>query len=113
MFRRRRDGEVVDPRSSSSRSLHCYRYDVLRALEYFGNAGRSFDPRMAEAHALIDSKRGADGRWRLERTHQEPLPVRLRETLGQPSRWNTLRALRVLRSLSSDIGLRETSLAGG
>lgn len=97
LFRRHSTGEVIDASFLQLAFPPRYRYDVLRALDYFRSVGQSFDPRMAEACALIESKRDVEGRWPLERTHDESLCFPIPETLGQPSRWNTLRALRVLR----------------
>jgi hypothetical protein len=74
-----------------------YHYDVLRALDYFREAERRPDPRMGDAVSLIKNRRQTDGRWLLERAYDEPLPFSLGESVGEPSRWNTLRALRVLR----------------
>ncbi len=71
--------------------------DVLRGLEYLRNAGVTPDERVAEAIALVVSKRVADGRWPLETRYPGVMPVDLDEGEGRPSRWNTLRALRVLR----------------
>ena len=74
-----------------------WHYDVLRGLEYLRRAGAAPDARMAEAIALVASKRESDGRWPLETRHPGRMPVAMDETEGRPSRWNTLRALRVLR----------------
>ena len=52
---------------------------------------------MTEALDLVASKRDAQGRWPLETTYHDQLPVDLGETVGQPSRFLTLRGLRVLR----------------
>jgi hypothetical protein len=97
LFRRRTNGQVIDESFLQLAFPPRYRYDVLRALDYFRSGGQTFDPRMSEACALIESKRDGDGRWPLERTHDESLPFPNPETLNEPSRWNTLRALRVLR----------------
>ncbi|MFT4039850.1 MAG: hypothetical protein QM692_16855 [Thermomicrobiales bacterium] len=72
-------------------------YDALRALEYFRSTGAPPDPRVAEAIELVASKRQPDGRWLLDVAHDGTMLVPLGETVGEPSRWNTLRALRVLR----------------
>lgn len=97
LFRRRTNGQVVDASFLQLAFPPRYHYDVLRALDYFRSGGQTVDPRMAEARALLESKRDAQGRWPLERTYDESLPFPTPETLNQPSRWNTLRALRVLR----------------
>ena len=78
---------------------------MLRGLEYLRKAGARPDERVAEAIALVESKRGGDGRWLLENQHPGTMAVELDEGEGRPSRWNTLRALRVLDWYSGrDIG---------
>ena len=73
-----------------------WKYDVLSALDYFSLAKRGWDPRMQEAVDLLMEKRRADGRWNLNAKHPGQTHIEM-ERAGQPSRWNTLRALRVLR----------------
>jgi hypothetical protein len=74
-----------------------WHYDVLRALDHFRAAGGSPDPRLDEAVALVRDKRQPDGTWLLEDTHAGAVHFPLEDGDGRPSRWNTLRALRVLR----------------
>ena len=74
-----------------------YHYDILRGLDYFRAAGGEPDPRIRDAVELIERRRGADGRWVLDRAYDEALAVMTGEVVGEPSRWNTLRAMRVLR----------------
>src|SRR6266436_683794 len=69
---------------------------LLRGLEYLRNAGAVPDERVAEAIELVVSKREVDGRWLLETRYPGVMPVETDEGQGRPSRWNTLRALRVL-----------------
>jgi len=69
---------------------------VLRGLEYLRSAGVTPDERMAEAIDLVASKRDVDGRWPLEVRYPGEMPVEIDEGEGRPSRWITLRALRVL-----------------
>jgi hypothetical protein len=69
---------------------------VLRALDYFRHAGAEPDPRMADAVETVRAKRQPDGRWLLDRVHPGRVHFDLEDGVGQPSRWNTLRALRVL-----------------
>jgi hypothetical protein len=74
-------------------------YDVLRALDYFRAAGHKPDPRMAEAVALVEQRRAEDGRWPLDGIHPDHLgrlAFDVETEVGKPSRWVTLRALRVL-----------------
>ena len=74
-----------------------WHYDVLRGLDYLRRAARTPDDRVSEAIDLVRSKRGSGGRWLLEVQHAGRMPVELGERVGEPSRWITLRALRVLR----------------
>jgi len=101
LFRRLSTGEVADEGFLNFGFPPRYCYDVLRALDYFRSAGVRPDPRMREAIGLIESKRQPDGRWLLDETHNEALPFPFAEQVGQPSRWITLLALRVLRSYKS------------
>jgi hypothetical protein len=96
LFRRRSTGEVVDAAYLDFAFPYYWRYDVLRALDYFRGAGAEPDERMAEAVQIVRSKRQADGRWLLDRVHPGRVHFALEGDVGQPSRWNTLRALRVL-----------------
>lgn len=78
-----------------------WHYDVLRGLDCLRRARVTPDARLAEAVALVAAKRTADGRWLLETRYPGPMPVDLGESEGQPSRWITLRALRVLAWFSA------------
>ena len=69
---------------------------MLRGLEYLCRADVAPDERVAEAIDLVVSKRDNDGRWALEVQYPGVMPVEVDEGEGRPSRWNTLRALRVL-----------------
>ena len=96
MFRRLSTGEVVDPAWTRFSYPTWWHYDVLRGLEYMRKAGVRPDKRVAEAIELVVSKRGEDGRWLLENQHPGTMAVDFGEGVGRPSRWITLRALRVL-----------------
>jgi hypothetical protein len=97
LFRRRTTGQVADASFLGFAFPTRYYYDVLRGLDHLREAGVTPDERIAEAIALVESKRQADGRWLLEGTHDDGLELGVDEAVGEPSRWNTLRALRVLR----------------
>lgn len=108
MFRRKSTGEVIpsDRKADPGGEGHpaftrfafptWWHYDVLRGLEYLRRAGVAWDDRLAEAIDLVASKRDGDGRWPLEVRLPGEMPIETGETEGSPSRWNTLRALRVL-----------------
>ncbi len=74
-----------------------WHYDVLRGLEYLRRAAVAPDARVDEAIELVISKRDDDGRWPLEIRYPGAMPVEIEGVEGAPSRWNTLRALRVLK----------------
>ena len=97
LFRRQSTGEVVNAAFLTFAYPPRYEYDVLRGLDYFRAGGAQPDGRMNEAIAVVKSRRQPDGRWLLDRTHGEALAVPLGESQGEASRWNTLRALRVLK----------------
>lgn len=110
LYRRKSTGEVI-PRDRKQRSDEgdgtaawtrfayptWWHYDLLRGLDYFRRTGATPDDRMAEAIELVASKRDAAGRWPLERRYAGEMPFEIDEPVGRPSRWNTLRASRVLR----------------
>lgn len=96
LMRRRSTGQIIDPSWTRFAFPTWWHYDVLRGLEYLRRAGRAPDERVREAVALVASKRDADGHWTLETQHPGRLPLDLLEHEGMPSRWMTLRALRVL-----------------
>jgi hypothetical protein len=97
LLRRRSTGEMVDPAWTRFSFPTWWHYDVLRGLEYLRRAGAAPDDRVAEAIELVESKRDGDGRWPLENQHPGTMVVEMDEGEGRPSRWNTLRALRVLQ----------------
>ncbi len=102
LLRRRSTGEIVerDRKGGADWTRLAFptwwHYDVLRGLEYLRRAGVAPDERVAEAVALVETKRDGDGRWPLETRYPGRMPVEMDEGEGRPSRWNTLRALRVL-----------------
>jgi len=105
MLRRLSTGELIDLAFTKFSFPTGWHYDALRGLDYLRAAGVTPDARVAEAIDLVRSKRDAEGRLPLENPHEsEMVDARLRdlefgmdERDDRPSRWNTLRALRVLR----------------
>jgi hypothetical protein len=73
-----------------------WHYDILRALDYFQAVRAPADARLSEAVDIVNGRRGPDGRWALEYAYNGKTHFPL-ERLRAPSRWNTLRALRVLK----------------
>ena len=99
LFRSHRTGEVIDPKMLLLSYPGRWRYDVLRALDYFRAAEAPFDPRMQDAINVLLKKKGKDGRWPLQGKHPGQVHFDM-ERNGEPSRWNTVRALRVLAYFS-------------
>ncbi len=97
MRRRLSTGEVIDPEWDLFSFPTYWHYDVLRGLDLLRSAGAAPDPRVAEAVELVRAKADPDGRWPLENAHPGRLHFPIDGGEGMPSRWNTLRALRVLR----------------
>ncbi len=96
LFRGKRSGEVVNPAWLQFSFPSRWQYDVMRGLSYFRATGERPDPRVREAMDLVRSRRQDDGTWLLENTHRGAVHFVLEAGDGKPSRWNTLRALRVL-----------------
>jgi hypothetical protein len=97
LLHRLSDGEIPQRRWLYVGFPNKWFYDVMRVLDYFRSARQEPDERMAEALKIVESKRDAKGRWPLDHAYHDRLLVDLGETEGRPSRWITLRALRVLR----------------
>src|SRR6185369_9792143 len=104
LFRRRSTGEAIerDRKGGGAWTRFAFptwwHYDVLRGLDALRSAGVAPDERVAEAIELVSSKRGADGRWPLDVRYPGEMPVEIEDAAeGGPSRWITLRALRVLK----------------
>src|SRR5271163_4090825 len=97
MFRSLRTGEVIDPRWLRFSFPPFWHYDVLRGLDYLRNAGIQPDRRVKDAIKIVLERRHQNGRWPLHLLHPEPIPLEMETAVGSASRWNTLRALRVLR----------------
>jgi hypothetical protein len=76
-------------------------YDILRALDFFQYADIPYDRRMDAALDILMSKRTKDGYWKVASPHTGKMHFEM-ENAGQPSRWNTLRALRVLKKYRPD-----------
>ena len=104
LFRKLSSGEVIDPRKGSKAMPSwtrftfptMWQYDVLRGLDYLRSASVKPDPRVAEAALLVAERQQQDGRFLLDQSPRDAFDADLEGGPGQPSRWITLRALRVL-----------------
>jgi hypothetical protein len=101
MFRSLRTGKVIDKRWLRFSYPPFWHYDVLRGLDYLRNAGIEPDSRAGEAIKIVMKRRHQNGRWPLNLLHPEFIPLQMETDVGKASRWNTLRALRVLRYYNS------------
>jgi hypothetical protein len=97
LFRSLRTGEVIDNRWLRFSFPPFWHYDVLRGLDYLRNAGIQPDTRVSEAIEIVMKRCHQNGRWPLNLLHPERIPLKIETAVGSASRWNTLRALRVLR----------------
>jgi hypothetical protein len=97
MFRSLRTGEVINKRWLRFSFPTFWHYDVLRGLDYLRDTGFKPDDRVREAVGIVIARRHQNGRWPLNLLHPEYIPLQTETQVGSASRWNTLRALRVLR----------------
>ena len=97
LFRSLRTGEIIDERWLRFSFPMFWHYDVLRALDYLRDAKVRPDGRVLEAVETVIKRRHQNGRWPLNLLHRERIPLEIETDVGKASRWNTLRALRVLR----------------
>lgn len=97
LFLSDRTGEIIDKRFLKLPYPSRWFYDILRALDYFRSAGVAYDARMEDALNVLLQKRRRDGTWPLQAPHSGKVHFHM-ERPGKPSRWNTLRALRVFKA---------------
>ena len=95
LFRRKTTDEVIDPAWLRSSFPTWWHYDVLRGLDYLRGAKVEPDERAAEAIRVVIAQRDPGGRWPLQHAYAGEAHFQM-EAVGEPSRWNTLRAMRVL-----------------
>jgi hypothetical protein len=96
LFRSHRTGEIIKPVFTRLSFPPRWHYDILRALDYFQAAGAPRDQRLTDAIDILRGSQREDGRWPLQHSYRGKTYFEL-ERVGGPSRWNTLRALRVLK----------------
>lgn len=101
LFRSDKTNEIINPNFLKLTYPYRWYYNILRALDYFRNSGVKYDPRMDEAINVLLSKRKEDKKWKLESKHPGATYFDM-EKAGEPSRWNTLRVLRVFKHFGID-----------
>jgi hypothetical protein len=97
MFHSLRSGKIIDKRWLRFSFPTFWHYDVLRGLDYLRDAGIKPDSRVRDAIGIVIQRRHQNGRWPMNLLHPEYVPLKMETEVGRASRWNTLRALRVLR----------------
>jgi hypothetical protein len=107
-----RSGAIIDKKMLMLSYPSRWRYDILRALDYFHTANVGYDSRMEEALAIVAKKRKPDNTWPLQARHAGATHFEM-EKVGEPSRWNTLRALRVFKHFGMDPYNRSATGPGG
>jgi hypothetical protein len=109
LLRRLSDGAIPQKRWLQVGFPNAWFYDVVRVLDYLRQARPQPDERMTEALDIVESKRDADGRWPLDHAYHDASHVDFGESEGKPSRWITLRALRILRWAGRPQGVSPTA----
>jgi hypothetical protein len=97
MLRRLTTGEVIDRAWTRFAFPTVWHYDVLRGLDYLRSAGFEPDERVTEAVEIVEARRHQNGRWPMNHLHPDRLRFPLESEIGRASRWNTMRAMRVLK----------------
>lgn len=96
LYKSHRSGKPADPAMTRMAFPPRWRYDFIRALDYFQSINAAKDDRMQDAMDLLDQKRRSNGLWPAYRPWAGRVFFEM-EITGEDSRWNTLRALRVLK----------------
>lgn len=96
LFRSDRTGNVIDKKMLMLSYPTRWKYDILRALDYLQFARIKLDPRMQDALDILKEKQRKDNKWPVQAKHPGQTHFDMENT-GEPSRWNTLRAMRVLK----------------
>jgi hypothetical protein len=96
LFRSDRTGDIIQEKFLRFPYPCRWYYDILRAMDYFQLSGLKYDPQMDEAVKIILGKQTRDGKWKLSAAYSGQVHFTM-EQAGNPSRWNTLRALRVMQ----------------
>jgi hypothetical protein len=89
-------GEIINPKFTLFSYPYRWHYDVLRGLDFFARIGAACDERLQDAIDLLHERRRKDGLWPVQQKYSGKVFFNM-EKIGGPSRWNTLRALRILR----------------
>ncbi len=94
LFLSDRTGQVIDKNFLKLTYPCRWRYDILRAMDYFQYSRVKWDNRMSDAITYLNTKKNKDGTWNMQAAHSGQVHF-IMENAGKPSRWNTLRMLRI------------------
>jgi hypothetical protein len=97
LYRRKSTGEIIDYSWLRFSYPHWYHYDILRALDYLRDAGATPDDRIDDAITVVQRQRDPAGRWHVQNVRNGASHLEMEGGEDTPSRWNTLRAMRVLQ----------------
>jgi hypothetical protein len=97
LYRSERTGRPIDPEFTRLHFPARWHFDILRGLDALVDAGLAYDDRLDDALRVLKSRRRADGRWPVNQAYRGATRVPP-DTPGQPSRWITLLASRVLHT---------------
>lgn len=101
LFKSDKTGRIIDKKMMTLSYPSRWRYDILRAMDYFRMAVVEYDERMNDAIEVLLKKRNKENTWNLQAKHPGQTHFNMEET-RKPSKWNTLRALRVLNHFEID-----------
>jgi hypothetical protein len=104
LFLSDRTGEIINKAFLNFPYPSRWKYDILRALDYFRYIGFPWDERLKPAIDIVLKKQNKDGSWNQQAKHPGQLHFEM-EKAGKPGRWNTLRCLRVLKKYENEITL--------
>ncbi len=102
LFRSHKTGLIIKPEFLKLCYPCRWHYDILKAMDYFFSARIKYDPRMNDALDNITKKRTVAENWKLAAAYPGQIHFKM-EKAGEPSRWNTLRAMRVLSIYGSGL----------
>lgn len=101
LFLSNRTGQIIDKNFLKLTYPCRWRYDILRAMDYFQFAGIKWDNRMTEALTYLNKKQNDDGSWNVQAAHAGQVHLTM-EKAGKPSKWNTLRMLRIKKHFEKE-----------
>jgi hypothetical protein len=96
LFKSHKTGKIIHDKFTTLSYPYRWHYDAFRGLDYFARVNASHDKRINDAIDLLKKNRNQDGTWPVQYKYAGKVYFDM-EKVGHPSRWNTLRALRILK----------------